>query len=193
MKKYAMPILAALLAVALIAVSVTFSNTVQEKDRLIADATALQTSTDATLADTQAKLTETEGKLAETEGTLASTQATLTETEGKLAETEAALAEAQAEPAVEETGLKASDIVGSWKCYGAKVGNQTVLAAAMGVEATMVFYEDGRCTLDTGEGPVNGKWSITNGKFMVDASEAELIDGQMYVKMDGGSLIFVRK
>ena len=80
MKKYAMPILAALLAVALIAVSVTFSNTVQEKDRLIADATALQTSTDATLADTQAKLTETEGKLAETEGTLASTQATLTET-----------------------------------------------------------------------------------------------------------------
>ena len=172
MKKYAMPILAALLAVALIAVSVTFSNTVQEKDRLIADATALQTSTDATLADTQAKLTETEGKLGETE---------------------AALAEAQAEPAVEETGLKASDIVGSWKCYGAKVGNQTVLAAAMGVEATMVFYEDGRCTLDTGEGPVNGKWSITNGKFMVDASEAELIDGQMYVKMDGGSLIFVRK
>ena len=94
---------------------------------------------------------------------------------------------------MEETGLKASDIVGSWKCYGAKVGNQTVLAAAMGVEATMVFYEDGRCTLDTGEGPVNGKWSITNGKFMVDASEAELIDGQMYVKMDGGSLIFVRK
>ena len=115
-KKLLTPILAGLLAVAIIVASVLGVN-LSNTGTQLADMTALQsetegtleateatlastqatlTETEGTLAATQATLAETEGKLAETEGTLATTQATLTETEGKLAETEGTLAAAQA-------------------------------------------------------------------------------------------------
>ena len=225
MKKHAVKIALAVLAVALIAVIIAFSTTVQEKDRLIAEATTLQTNTDASLAETQAKLTETEGtlattqaaltetegKLAETEGTLASTQAALTETEGKLAETEATLATTQAalaeaegklaeigaQPAeepvpAEDEGLTAEYMFGTWVCDRAVMSGITIYADQVGLDASMVFDANGRCALKFDDDTSYVSWNVADGKLMIGNTLLEVIDGELYMVDEQGTIIFVK-
>jgi predicted secreted protein len=92
-----------------------------------------------------------------------------------------------------------NDVIGSWHLIGVEVEGTPMNAAAIGMEATMVFRENNTALLDFiwEEEDIEGTWAVSDGQIIVSVDGTDvafaLINGTLSTEEDGNRLVFGRK
>ena len=77
---------------------------------------------------------------------------------------------------------RADDLLGTWVWANRITGD----------EATLEFEADGSCRLVTQRGSASGRWYIDGNTIMMDDMHLTIVDGELHVATEGGSMVFVR-
>ena len=81
---------------------------------------------------------------------------------------------------------------GTWACDRAVMSGITIYADQVGLDASMVFDANGRCALIFDDDTSYVSWNVADGKLMIGNTLLEVIDGELYMADEQGTIIFVK-
>lgn len=84
------------------------------------------------------------------------------------------------------------DVLGVWVCRSVKIGEVSIGAEQIGIDAEMTFMADGSVSLRFDDETEYDTWHIENGMIVLSQQEIALADGELHVIIDEGEIFFAR-